>query len=128
MNAVSPTGKVAVVTGGSGAVGSAICHRLAVDGHRVVIGFNTGEQAATPRGITVNSLRIGSMAPVTLPPAQPPRRPEPEAPLGPFQRPGQPQDVADVVSFLVSDAARWVTGQIIAVDGAAVTGSPVRPG
>ncbi|GAC1405297.1 MAG: 3-oxoacyl-[acyl-carrier-protein] reductase [Candidatus Velthaea sp.] len=32
-------------------------------------------------------------------------------------RPGSPEDVAGVVSFLASDAARYVTGQTIVVDG-----------
>jgi 3-oxoacyl-[acyl-carrier protein] reductase len=32
-------------------------------------------------------------------------------------RPGVPDDVAGVVSFLCSDAARYVTGQTIVVDG-----------
>ena len=30
---------------------------------------------------------------------------------------GQPDDVASVVAFLVSNAARWITGQIVGVDG-----------
>jgi len=30
---------------------------------------------------------------------------------------GQPQDIADVVAFLVSDEGRWVTGQVIVADG-----------
>ncbi|MCY3578605.1 MAG: SDR family NAD(P)-dependent oxidoreductase [bacterium] len=35
----------------------------------------------------------------------------------PLGRNGQPEDIADVVGFLASDDARYVTGQIIYVDG-----------
>ena len=35
----------------------------------------------------------------------------------PFGRIGEPEEVAEVAAFLASDAARYVTGQIIAVDG-----------
>lgn len=35
----------------------------------------------------------------------------------PFGRYGTPDDIADVALFLASPLARWVTGQIIAVDG-----------
>jgi NAD(P)-dependent dehydrogenase (short-subunit alcohol dehydrogenase family) len=35
----------------------------------------------------------------------------------PLGRLGAPDDVADVVTFLVSDAARWITGARIPVDG-----------
>ena len=34
-----------------------------------------------------------------------------------FQRIGQPRDIADVAAFLASDAARWITGATIQVDG-----------
>jgi NAD(P)-dependent dehydrogenase (short-subunit alcohol dehydrogenase family) len=34
-----------------------------------------------------------------------------------LKRIGQPDDVASVVEFLASDTARWITGDIIAVDG-----------
>ena len=33
---------------------------------------------------------------------------------------GEPSDIADVVAFLVSDTARWITGQAIAADGGLV--------
>ncbi|GAB4314143.1 MAG: enoyl-[acyl-carrier-protein] reductase FabL [Candidatus Zixiibacteriota bacterium] len=35
----------------------------------------------------------------------------------PFGRVGTPDEVADVVVFLCTDAARWITGQVIIVDG-----------
>jgi 3-oxoacyl-[acyl-carrier protein] reductase len=34
-----------------------------------------------------------------------------------LKRIGKPEDVADVVAFLASDTARWITGASIAVDG-----------
>jgi NAD(P)-dependent dehydrogenase (short-subunit alcohol dehydrogenase family) len=34
-----------------------------------------------------------------------------------LQRIGKPDDIADVVAFLVSDGARWITGACIPVDG-----------
>lgn len=35
----------------------------------------------------------------------------------PLRRIGQPDDIAPVVSFVASDAAKWVTGQLIVVSG-----------
>src|SRR6266446_3911716 len=34
-----------------------------------------------------------------------------------LKRVGQPDDVASVVEFLASNASRWITGDVIAVDG-----------
>ena len=40
----------------------------------------------------------------------------------PMGRVGQPADIADVILFLASDAARYMTGQVIAVDGGLLVG------
>ncbi|NMI00357.1 SDR family oxidoreductase [Pseudonocardia acidicola] len=38
----------------------------------------------------------------------------------PLKRLGEPEDVASVVGFLVSDAAGWVTGETVRIDGGAL--------
>lgn len=38
----------------------------------------------------------------------------------PLKRNGQPEDIADVISFLVSDAARFITSTDILVDGGVI--------
>ncbi len=40
--------------------------------------------------------------------------------LIPLRRAGQPEDVANVVSFLISSAADYITGQVIHIDGGMV--------
>ena len=37
--------------------------------------------------------------------------------LTPLRRWATPEDIADVVAFLASDAARFVTGETVCVDG-----------
>jgi 3-oxoacyl-[acyl-carrier protein] reductase len=38
----------------------------------------------------------------------------------PLGRVGQPEDLADAIVFLASDQARWITGQLIRVNGGAM--------
>ena len=39
------------------------------------------------------------------------------AALHPLGRMGEPEDIAPMALFLISDSASWITGQAIAVDG-----------
>ena len=48
----------------------------------------------------------------------------PEVPLG---RPGDPEEVADLVAFVVSDSARYVTGASLLVDGGMAQQVVARP-
>jgi len=40
--------------------------------------------------------------------------------LVPMKRAGKPEEVADLVAFLVSEQATYITGQIISVNGGMV--------
>jgi 3-oxoacyl-[acyl-carrier protein] reductase len=74
-----------------------------------------------PHGVTVNSVAPGFV--LSNPATQ--RQWESYGPEGQARlvesihtrRLGRPQDIADAVLFLCSDAAAWISGQIISVDG-----------
>lgn len=69
------------------------------------------------RGITVNAVQPGTTDTEMLRALNSPQALEQAAAMSPFQRLGQPTDIADVIAWLVSDDARWVTGQVIRADG-----------
>jgi NAD(P)-dependent dehydrogenase (short-subunit alcohol dehydrogenase family) len=65
-----------------------------------------------------HGIRVVAVGPGAIATAMTPDTPESMAqtiPLG--GRPGTPDDVGDVVTFLVSDSARYLTGEIVYVDG-----------
>jgi 3-oxoacyl-[acyl-carrier protein] reductase len=66
------------------------------------------------RGVTVNCVSPGIIA---TPMSAGSFTPERVASLVPLQRMGRPDDVAAAVAFLASDAASYITGQIVPVNG-----------
>jgi 3-oxoacyl-[acyl-carrier protein] reductase len=67
------------------------------------------------RGITVNTISPGP----TETDMMQDRYRDKAARMSPFNRIGDPGDIADVAVFLASDAVRWVTGQNIGASGGA---------
>jgi NAD(P)-dependent dehydrogenase (short-subunit alcohol dehydrogenase family) len=69
-------------------------------------------------GIRVNAVAPGWIAtPLTEALQNDPARSDPIVARTPLKRWGRPEDVADPVVFLASDAARFITGAILPVDG-----------
>ncbi len=77
-----------------------------------------------PHGILVNAISPGLIdtQPKPLPPGMAERLAQ-RIPNLPLARPGQPEEVARVVLFLASDAASYISGAVISVDGASSAGS-----
>jgi len=68
------------------------------------------------RGITVNSVAPGIIAT----PMSAVFSPEDIARLVPMKRAGEPGEVADLIGFLASDQAAYITGQVISLNGGMV--------
>ncbi|MEW1639537.1 SDR family oxidoreductase [Streptomyces sp. NPDC093801] len=78
-------------------------------------------KALGPRRITINSVAPG----ITRngnPVFDIPEAVEQMAGLSAFNRVGEPEDVADVVAFLATDEARWITGSFVDATGGTLLG------
>jgi enoyl-[acyl-carrier-protein] reductase (NADH) len=74
-------------------------------------------QDISPRGIRVNAVAPGVIETDATGAFLTPEGREGIIGSQALKRIGQPDDVADVVAFLGSNAARWITGDIIQVGG-----------
>lgn len=72
-----------------------------------------------PRRITVNCVLPGIVNTDLITANIPPELAAKYGAAVPLGRMGEPEDIADVVAFLASDDARWITGQNLPVTGGA---------
>lgn len=63
-----------------------------------------------PSGVTCNALALGAMEGVPG-----------DGSGQPIPRRGKPRDIGETVAFLAFDGAEWITGQVIPVNGGAIT-------
>ena len=85
-----------------------------------VIGFTKAcAKEFAARGITVNAVAPGFIA-TDMTAAMTDKAKEATLAAIPLKRMGEPEDVANVVAFLATDLASYVTGQVVKVDGGMV--------
>ena len=113
------SGRIITITSVAGVVGNAgqANYSAAKAG---LIGFTkaTAKEIGS-RGITVNAVAPGFI-PTDLTADVPAEFIQAAVDMSALKRPGTPQDVANAVTFLASDEAAWITGQVLVVDGGLV--------
>lgn len=81
----------------------------------------TVAKEVAPRGITVNVVSPGFTETQMLLANMAPDVRRELIEMTPLHRLGQPEDIADVIAFLVSEQGRWLTRQNIAADGGIIS-------
>ena len=75
-----------------------------------------------PKGITVNSIAPGRIDTARIREVYPDGPSEADLASIPLRRLGTPREIGDLVAFLCSDRAAYITGTLIAVDGGLARG------
>jgi 3-oxoacyl-[acyl-carrier protein] reductase len=70
-----------------------------------------------PKGITINAIAPGPVRTELFTAGKTEEQIETLANMNAFKRLGEPNDISNVVEFLVSEKSQWITGQTIRVNG-----------
>jgi len=111
-------GRVISISSVVGRVGNAgQCNYAAAKGGIIAFTKSIAREMGS-RNITANAVAPGFIV-TEMTNKLPPERRESMLAMIPLQRLGQPEDVAELIGFLATERAGYITGQVITIDGGA---------
>jgi len=105
-----------LVTGASRGIGRATALLAATRGWRVAINIGLAKELGA-EGVRVNSVRPGLVETEIHATTGYPDRARKLGAATPLGRPGQPDEIAAAIVWLLSDSASYVTGSVLDVSG-----------